>query len=259
MKHFFRSLVCVGLISPALLGVSQAQLGPCAAPLGPLLPDLTVARRDLRTTARISEEFYETNSCDLIEGCLTVAGNRRLLRFTTTTPNVGKADLFIGDPSVCIDLFHFSECHGHYHFEEFASYRLWTRTGYKTWKKTRNYSESADSTNNAAILAAMTNSGDLISGRKQGFCMLDSNPYPRQRPNTPPRKYQNCAGNQGITVGWSDTYAAELPCQYLDITELTPGKYILEIEANPDRILPESSFKNNAVAISVKIPPPSSN
>jgi hypothetical protein len=41
---------------------------------------------------QIQERTFAAGACEVMEGC-TVAGNRRLLRFDLTTPNVGAADL----------------------------------------------------------------------------------------------------------------------------------------------------------------------
>src|SRR5262249_52134109 len=55
---------------------------------------------------------------------------RKLMRFTSVTPNVGKAALEFGDPKTDpVDqdgkhLFKFSECHRHNHFEGYAHYEL---------------------------------------------------------------------------------------------------------------------------------------
>jgi hypothetical protein len=152
----------------------HAQLGPCAIPFGPDLPDLVVNGRMLRADKSVTEEYVESNSCELIEGCVAAAGQRRLVRFTAATANVGATALVIGDPSQCDLLFHFSECHGHYHFEQYADYRLWTRDGFRFWRKNRNPGEPASSAHNAGLLQSLRDSGDLIAGRKQGFCLVDN-------------------------------------------------------------------------------------
>lgn len=50
------------------------------------------------------------------------------------------------------------------------------------------------------------------------------------------------------SYGWS------LDCSWLDITGLAPGNYVLEIEVNPDHVIPEVSYDNNKAAIRVTIP-----
>ncbi|MCG3150329.1 MAG: hypothetical protein PCFJNLEI_03812 [Verrucomicrobiae bacterium] len=238
---FLFVLVCTGSVT--------AQLGPCATPAGPLLPDLIVAKQPLKKDRSITQEFIATNSCQYIEGCIATPGLRRLLRFTTTTPNIGETALFIGAPAECSLLFHFSECHGHYHLEQFTEYRLWTKAGYKAWRKSRDWSLPVSDPANQALLGTLAESGEFITGRKQGFCMLDSLPYKSKIGAV----FHDCIANQGISAGWADVYDQALDCQYIDITGLAPGKYTLEVEVNPDRILPEHDYQNNSTAVPVRV------
>ena len=125
--------------------------------------------------------------------------NHRTLRITVNTPNIGKGDLFVGDPNVHIDpngdgdisdsdgLFEVATCHQHFHFRHYATYELFP-------------------------VNANGSLGNVIISAKRGFCMIDVAPY-----NTPGGQqptswvYRSCgrigvAGNQGISVGWADQY-----------------------------------------------------
>jgi len=228
------------------------QLGPCAVQKGPLLPDMIVDTQELKKTWQISAEDISSSSCALSEGCVPAAGKRRLLRFTSSTPNIGQADLHVGDPYRCLGrLFRFSECHGHLHFAEYADYRLWTPAGYQTWTQFRNWNQATSGHDNAKLLASLESSGALVVGRKQGFCLIDISRYLKDAPQP---KYLSCASSQGITVGWSDEYHFQLDCQYIDITGVPAGRYILEDEVNPERLFPESDYTNNAAAVEIRIP-----
>jgi hypothetical protein len=55
-------------------------------------------------------------------------------------------------------------------------------------------------------------------------------------------------------VGWKDSYGWSLDCSWLDITDLDPGTYVLEITANPDRVFPEVTSDNNVGMAIVTIP-----
>lgn len=44
-----------------------------------------------------------------------------------------------------------------------------------------------------------------------------------------------------------DIYKYDLDCQWIDITDISPGEYRLKISINPDEKVPEMSFENNAV------------
>lgn len=51
---------------------------------------------------------------------------------------------------------------------------------------------------------------------------------------------------EGISVGWGDNYEAWRDGQYLDLTGLPGGRYVLVHRVNSPRVLRESSYANNA-------------
>src|SRR5258707_12604050 len=61
------------------------------------------------------------------EGGIT-PGTHTLVRFTVTTPNIGDADLYLGDPNAHVaandGLYEFASCHQHSHFKHYATYEL---------------------------------------------------------------------------------------------------------------------------------------
>jgi hypothetical protein len=232
---------------------AAAQLGPCAAPTGPKLPDLISDGQLLATQMYVSVEQFNNNSCAVVEGVVSKPGNQTLLRFNSSTPNIGKTDMFIGDPTQCPALFEFSPCHQHWHFKDYAAYRLWTAAGYANWVATRDLTAPADTGTNAQILAAAVASGDLVTGHKQGFCMMDSAAYVQNPPG--PAKYLDCNANQGISVGWEDIYPPQLPDQFIQITGLNEGTYVLENQVNPGQRLPESDYTNNSAAVTLYYTP----
>jgi hypothetical protein len=185
------------------------------------LPDLTVSADTAQSSIFINHEVFPADSCAIAERCVDAPGDRRLLRFSTQTPNIGAADMILGDPSLVPD-FEFSSCHGHYHFEGYARYELVDSIG--------------------AVVA---------TGRKQAFCLLDSNPVGLPGAPTSPRYH---CGFQGIQRGWSDIYGAGLDCQWVDITNVPSGDYLLRIMINPDGTLPESNYDNNVAEIPVFVP-----
>src|SRR5215212_8364703 len=66
------------------------------------LADLIVDQLDLATSLRINVEKFEASSCSAVEGHFA-GGTYRTLRFAVTTPNVGDADVVVGDPGAHID------------------------------------------------------------------------------------------------------------------------------------------------------------
>jgi hypothetical protein len=58
---------------------------------------------------------------------------------------------------------------------------------------------------------------------------------------------------QGISVGWADVYSSTLADQWIDITNVKPGKYWLEVVADPRNRIHESNEKNNTTRILVNL------
>jgi hypothetical protein len=188
-----------------------------------MLPDLILDEAAITPSIRQETEFFAADACELSveEQCVLAAGNRKLLKFETTTANVGTSDMVAGTPSASNPLFLFSPCHGHYHFRDYANYELVDQSG--------------------AVVAA---------GHKQAFCLMDLDVYDPAIANPGPN--YSCS-YQGLTRGWKDIYSASLPCQLIDITDVPPGDYRLRIEVNPEHIIPELDYSNNRYERAVTI------
>jgi hypothetical protein len=188
-------------------------------PLPEALPDLTVVQSKLQESLQIIHKNFPEDACEIKEQCIGGPGRRKLVKFTTSVPNIGTADFFIGDPSQHPDA-HWDDCHGHYHYHEYASYRL------------------LDTQGNVAA-----------SGHKQAFCVKDTD---QVDPEAGEGKY-TCS-NQGVTIGWADTYRSHLPCQWVDITGVPPGDYVVEVTVNPTRHIVEHDYNNNIATATLTIP-----
>jgi hypothetical protein len=222
-------------------------------------PDLIVSD-NLGQQWVVREERLEASFCSVQEGEVT-PGLRKLIRFTVMTPNIGDADIFIGDPNVHFEandgLYEFATCHNHFHFKNYTLYQL------------------IDPRTNFVWRAA-----------KRGFCMLDTDPNPANLGEAPgPHYYLSCGrigvpGNQGISHGWADTYRFFLGGQYfvLDGGDGQPpvpaGDYTLRITVNPPYApdkkgncprfkdpatglchqFEESNYANNVREVTVQIP-----
>jgi hypothetical protein len=224
---------------------------------------------DYGSTARnwvVRDENIGANFCSAIEGGVE-PGLRRLLRFTVTTPNLGDADVFVGSPRDHMDpngdgdfadqdgMFEFASCHGHFHFQHYAEYRLIDPATGKLWR-----------------------------AAKAGFCMLDTDPW-NTNSGDGGKNYYNCGnltidGFQGISDGFADTYMFFLGGQYFVLdggdgqAPVPPGRYIIQVEVNPAYAAPrrggcplvtdpatglchqfeESNYANNTTSIPVVIP-----
>ena len=223
----------------------QAQV-PCRDVRG--CPDLVVDASRLLVGSIVDRSFSD-DDCSVVEGTV-MPGERRLLRFTFTTPNVGDGDLWIGAPENHVEWFHWAECHEHYHFMQHADYRLWAPVDYLEWLSLRQESRDRTSAELLAENPALANR--IVTGHKQGFCAIDVQVYAPVEP----AKYLSCAENQGISRGWGDEYQFQLDGQWVDVTGLPGGPYVLEAEVNPDRAYREMDYWNNAGAALVILPPP---
>ena len=93
----------------------------------PLGPDLVVTPGRLRSSIRAAE--VTGSECYVNEGCLQGYGIRQVVRFTTYIANIGTEDYVIGSPDPDSGQFEFDECHGHWHQEGYAEYRLYRDDG----------------------------------------------------------------------------------------------------------------------------------
>src|SRR5260370_2752641 len=245
LKICIVALLAVLLSSP-LGSPVRAQQGTCATQIGPKMPDLIVDQAVLAAQMFVTEETFGGSTCTVKEGCVTSPGKHLLLRFNGSTANVGKADLVIGNHAACGALFVFDQCHQHYHFKDFATYRVWTQAAYQTWVASRDLTQPVSVGINAQLLDMAIANGQLVSVRKQGFCLTDDGAF---LPTAGPAFFQNCFNNQGISVGWEDIYAPQIPCQFIEIDSLTDGTYVLEMHVNPEHVLPESNYVNNTAAV----------
>jgi hypothetical protein len=182
------------------------------------LPDLEVSQAALSTNLAL--DTVDAGACELQERCLAGEGQRRVLRFDVRVPNTGVVDLVLGNPDAG-GQFEYAACHKHYHFRDFAEYKLLDDTG-----------------------------NTVVVGRKQAFCARDSARVGKDAGFNP--RYD--CNEQGIQRGWEDIYDPSLPCQYLDVTDLPSGTYWVEVEVNPGRAITELRYDNNRATAKVVLP-----
>jgi hypothetical protein len=182
---------------------------------------------------RLTYDNFDASACEIMEGCVDAPGLRRLLRFSTWTPNQGTADMFLGTTppaGVSSGPFEWSSCHNHHHFTTYAYYELLRADG---------------------TVAA--------TGHKQAFCLEDYYNYPCGGPGQPMcgnggARYS--CGYQGIQMGFQDVYYDGLPCQWIDVTDVAEGDYELHITVNGHHVLNESNYDNNEITVPITITPP---
>ncbi|XP_027022679.2 protein-lysine 6-oxidase isoform X1 [Tachysurus fulvidraco] len=188
------------------------------------LPDLIPDAYYVQTSTYIQRVPMYNLRCAAEEHCLTSsAANARdydtriLLRFPQRVKNQGTADFLPNKPRYAWE---WHSCHQHYHsMDEFCHYDL---------------------------LDASTQS-KVAEGHKASFCLEDTSCDPGYH-----RRYACTSHTQGLSPGCYDTYNADIDCQWIDITDVKPGKYILKITVNPSFQVPESDFTNNIMRCDIQ-------
>jgi len=199
-------------------------------------PDLQVSVNTILNSLEINS-FSSTDECLVAEGCITGIGERKTLRFTTSISNYGNEDFYIGQsggPDGLNENFYWDDCHGHAHYEGYANYRIYT------------YPSLGPS--------------ETI-GHKNGWCVMDlggaiSSEAP-EGANYPACSFTYGCTTMGISAGCSDTYSSGIACQWVDVTDLEDGEYVLAVSSNmeTDNYMPlyEIDFSNNVVYVLFEI------
>ncbi len=200
---------------------------------------------------------FSDSDCVVVEGMVS-AGSRKLMWFNTLVGNRGPGALTLGNPVDHPEWFDLVTCHGHPHIKDYADYRLWTPSGYQEWAALRLASPGAcpaEVFNASPDLASQLVSGP---GKKRGFCLVDFGRMSRgtdlfncpagQRPDK--ATYKDC-DNGGLGVCRYDSYPVGVDGQWVDITGLPDGEYVLEIELNATHLIDEADFDNNSGAVRV--------
>ena len=117
--------------------------------------------------------------------------------------------------------------HTHWHFEQFAKYRLLAK-----------------------------NKTTAVRSAKVGFCIAPTDPVNLLLPHATWQPsflgFGGACGSQSalwvqemMPIGWGDTYEQFLPGQAFNITHLPNGTYYIEIIANPEGVLHETNYHND--------------
>ncbi|XP_070706387.1 protein-lysine 6-oxidase [Pempheris klunzingeri] len=190
------------------------------------LPDLVPDPYYIQASAYAQRVPMYNLRCAAEENCLSSSAyrgsvrdydTRMLLRFPQRVKNQGTADFLPSRPRYSWE---WHSCHQHYHsMDEFSHYEL------------------LDASTHHAV----------AEGHKASFCLEDTScDYGYYR------RFACTAHTQGLSPGCYDTYNADIDCQWIDITDVKPGNYILKISVNPYYQVPESDYSNNIVRCDVR-------
>jgi hypothetical protein len=102
-----------------------------------------------------------------------------------------------------------------------------------------------------------------VRDAKTGFCLGDRYDSKRSLAGKPPEKvFRGRCGlrspnllrvRQGISVGYGDDYDPTLEGQYVELTGLPSGRYVLVHTVNGDRRLHERDYSNNAASLLLQL------
>jgi hypothetical protein len=276
--------------SIAYEGLAEVEYAPKQQPARQLQPDLE-PRPQRNLTFDAGGIFFDTVSAEhpsCYQSEVSEQGARTCLRFDQVFANVGEGPLelrfaiprdpgssardifqriYRSDPPAAYDeraagqwVYH--AIHQHYHYTGFGLSLLWPA--------------DASGRRAAAPIRAKRHSLDggrphgppepVRSGRKVGFCLADTELDFWLQKGNGPRTYnapdclfpafsdaQNDYLVQGITPGWADVYDWYLPDQYIEVTGVRDGTYILETIADPDNTLLEADETNNCTAVLIRL------
>ncbi|XP_019721533.1 protein-lysine 6-oxidase [Hippocampus comes] len=183
------------------------------------LPDLVPDAYHIQVGSYIHRVPMYSLRCAAEENCLASSARsagdydvRVLLRFPQRVKNQGTADFL---PSKAPYSWEWHSCHNHFHsMDDFSQYEL------------------LDAESNEAV----------AEGHKVSFCLEDTSCEAGYY-----RRYACTSHAQGLSPGCYDTYNADIDCQWIDITDVAPGKYKLQVTVNPKQKIQESNFANNVV------------
>ncbi|KAL1007180.1 hypothetical protein UPYG_G00083080 [Umbra pygmaea] len=189
------------------------------------LPDLVPDPNYVQASTYIQRAHMYSLRCAAEEKCLASTAYsaettdydvRILLRFPQRVKNQGTADFLPNRPR---HTWEWHSCHQHYHsMDEFSHYDL----------------------------LEVTTGRKVAEGHKASFCLEDTTCDFGHL-----KRYACTSHTQGLSPGCYDTYNADIDCQWIDITDIQPGNYILKLQVNPKYLILESDFTNNVVKCNI--------
>ncbi|PWT75020.1 MAG: hypothetical protein C5B60_05945 [Chloroflexi bacterium] len=226
---------------PSVKGQVSVTSGPAS---GELLPDLGMAQ--------LTTIYIDT----------TTMPGHRLLRYTATLVNVGAGPLELNgtrpdtsttDMTVTQRIYNSA---GGYVDMASPLVMYYAGDGHNHW-----HTKDIE----GGVLTRLSNGHPVGTLAKEGFCFSDGGKHDLALPGAPqsavyvvppscsPGNPAALSTGMGLSVGWSDTYVASVVLQWIDITGLPNGRYMLTATANPNDQAIESDYSNNSTWAKLQI------
>ena len=211
----------------------SSTLSSSCADLPDLVPDLSTFQNSFYRPPELGGLYFTSRyryltmvsvsslQCELEEGCLAtnITGNNRyLLKFAVLSYNFGLEPFRPFEPP---EDWEFHTCHNHYHSHEtFAHYELLFPDG-----------------------------RTAAEGQKISFCLVDSLCINTARTCTGCKKDEA----QGISRNCGDLYSRNTPCQWIDVTGVMAGDYVIRVTMSPNQEVAELDFENNQISCNISL------
>ncbi|HXI04201.1 MAG TPA: lysyl oxidase family protein [Candidatus Saccharimonadales bacterium] len=200
------------------------------------LPDLRLDGALAQSTMSVQGMTIAAGSLPVLEGCVGGSGFRRLLTFSTALINESQGDLALG-PVDSSSWYTYEPAHGHYHIQNLVSYEL-----------------------------VDPNDGSVVaSGAPPSWLIADASPEVQQSWVRPAAWYhvtwkggQITSSNSGLQRGWRSSDVDNGLCEWIDVTDVPGGNYIVRLTVNPAGVFPDSNPSNDVVEIPIALAPPPS-
>jgi hypothetical protein len=231
---------------------NRAVLLLCAAAAATLAVALTVAAS--KPTGAATDRLPDLAMAKLTGIQIQNTNGQRLLRFNTRVVNIGAGAFEANgsrpdtstptlsvtqrifddagayrDVPTTAEMYYAGDGHNHWHLRDLESYEL----------------------------IRLDNGVKVGTGAKEGFCFFDNYRFG----STADPYYLGCSNHQpdalavkmGLSRGWGDTYGWQTVGQYIDVTNLTSGRYRLQATADAPDWFVESNNTNNFTWANVQL------
>jgi len=209
----------------------------------------------LRTTR--SARVPDLGMAPLRDFQMDTSTGRRLLRFTAEIVNVGtgpfelrgrRSDTTVAEMSVMQRIFN---ADGTKSMRPTGASMIYAGDGHDHWhvKDLERYT-----------IHPLDSDTELGRGAKAGFCFSDNAAYRLALPRAPQSSaYRSCGlpgstmVTMGLSVGWGDVYEWNLAWQWIDVSALSPGDYVVRAHADPQAMFTEADTSNNTTWTKIRI------